>query len=76
MPALPLLIWPTAPKLLIAASIVCVTPEALEVRAFAPAEIPWDEIAFKTSWWAIRDWVTSRHPDVPVPDRFAGVEPL
>lgn len=53
-----------------------VTPEALEVRAFAPAEIPWDEIAFKTSWYAIRDWVARRHPDAPLPDTFGGIEPL
>ena len=33
------------------------TPEALEVRAFAPAAIPWDGIAFKTTYWAIRDWL-------------------
>jgi len=52
-----------------------VTPEALEVRAFAPAEIPWHLIAFKTSWWAIRDWVASRHPDLPLPTEFHGIEP-
>ncbi len=50
------------------------TPEALEVRAFAPTEIPWDEIAFKTSFWAIRDWVRLRHPDVGVPAAFHGHE--
>jgi len=52
-----------------------VTPEALEVREFAPADIPWDLIAFKTSWFAIRDWVASRHPDVPLPTEFHGIEP-
>lgn len=31
--------------------------EALEVRAFAPEEIPWSEIAFRTSEWALRDWL-------------------
>ncbi len=38
------------------------TPEALEVRAFAPIAIPWGEIAFKTSFYAIRDWVRLRAP--------------
>ena len=46
------------------------TPEALEVRSFSPDAIPWDGIAFKTSFWAIRDWVRRRHPEVPVPAGF------
>lgn len=53
-----------------------VTPEAIEVRAFAPAEIPWELIAFKTSWWAIRDWVASRHPGVTLPERFLRTETI
>ena len=48
------------------------TPEALEVQAFAPAAIPWGDIAFKTSYWAIRDWVRLRHPELNVPDTFHG----
>lgn len=44
------------------------TPEALEVRSFAVDEIPWQEIAFKTTLWALRDWVRLRHPGTPVPD--------
>jgi len=39
-------------------------PESLEVRAFPPAEIPWDGIAFKTTYWAISDWLARRHPRV------------
>jgi ADP-ribose pyrophosphatase YjhB (NUDIX family) len=39
-----------------------VTPEALEVRAFHPAEIPWSGIVFKTTTWALRDWIRLRHP--------------
>lgn len=31
------------------------TTEATEVRAFAPAEIPWDELAFATDGAALRD---------------------
>ena len=32
-----------------------VTPEATEVRAFAPAEVPWDELAFWSTERALRD---------------------
>jgi hypothetical protein len=31
------------------------TPEATEIRAFAPEEIPWDELAFSTDGAALRD---------------------
>ncbi len=31
--------------------------EASEVRYFAPAEIPWEEIAFRTTETALRDWI-------------------
>ncbi len=31
------------------------TPEAPEVRAFAPAEVPWDELAFWSTERALRD---------------------
>jgi len=31
--------------------------EAIEVRYFAADEIPWDEIAFRTTHDALRDWV-------------------
>jgi ADP-ribose pyrophosphatase YjhB (NUDIX family) len=48
------------------------TPEALEVRAFAPDAIPWDEIAFTTSWYALADWVADRDPAAPIPERFRG----
>ena len=48
------------------------TPEALEVRAFSADEIPWDGIGFKTSFWALHDWVRTRHPDVPLPAVFRG----
>jgi ADP-ribose pyrophosphatase YjhB (NUDIX family) len=39
-------------------------PEALEIQAFAPADIPWSGIAFKTTFWALRDWLRRRHPDL------------
>lgn len=38
--------------------------EALEIQAFAPEAIPWPGIAFKTTHWALRDWVRRRHPDI------------
>lgn len=31
--------------------------EALEVRYFAPADLPWKDIAFHTTETALRDWV-------------------
>ena len=43
------------------------TPEALEVRAFAPEAIPWPTIAFKTTHWALRDWLARRRPDLHPP---------
>lgn len=39
-----------------------ITPEALEVRPFDPDAIPWPEIAFDTSVWALSDWVRAAHP--------------
>jgi ADP-ribose pyrophosphatase YjhB (NUDIX family) len=47
-------------------------PESLEVRAFDPGRIPWDALAFKTTFWAVRDWMALRHPAMTVPDRFRG----
>jgi ADP-ribose pyrophosphatase YjhB (NUDIX family) len=40
------------------------TPEALEVRPFAPEAIPWPEIAFRTTSWALRDWLALRRPEI------------
>jgi ADP-ribose pyrophosphatase YjhB (NUDIX family) len=42
------------------------TPESLEVRSWSPDEIPWPELAFNTTLWAIRDWVGSVRPDLDV----------
>jgi ADP-ribose pyrophosphatase YjhB (NUDIX family) len=50
------------------------SPEALEVRAFRPDAIPWAEVAFKTSYFALRDWVATRHPGVALPAAFGGLE--
>ncbi len=48
-----------------------VTHESLETRPFAPDRIPWSEIAFETSVRALRDWVASVRPDLPLPEATA-----
>ncbi len=40
--------------------------EALEVRWFAPHEIPWADLAFDTTEWALRSWV-ERLSSFPAP---------
>lgn len=40
------------------------TPEATEIVAFAPESIPWPDLAFKTTAWALRDWIGLRRPDL------------
>jgi ADP-ribose pyrophosphatase YjhB (NUDIX family) len=44
------------------------TPEAIEVRPFAPEDIPWAGIAFKTTAWALHDWLALRHPEIRPPE--------
>ena len=48
----------------IAGGEMAATPEALEVRTFAPEDIPWPGIAFKTTYWALVDWLSRRRPDL------------
>jgi ADP-ribose pyrophosphatase YjhB (NUDIX family) len=48
------------------------TPEATEIVAFAPDAIPWPRIAFRTSTWALRDWLDRRHPAIGWPERVVG----
>ena len=43
------------------------TVEATEVMAFAPESIPWPGIAFRTTMWALHDWLSRRHPDLERP---------
>jgi ADP-ribose pyrophosphatase YjhB (NUDIX family) len=33
--------------------------EALEARWFRPEEIPWDDLAYETTRWALQDWLKS-----------------
>jgi ADP-ribose pyrophosphatase YjhB (NUDIX family) len=39
-----------------------VTPgrEALEARWFQPQEIPWDDLPYQTTAWALRDWLKQK----------------
>ena len=48
------------------------TPEATEIRAFTPEDIPWAGIAFSTTTWALRDWLERRRPDLRWPDEHVG----
>jgi ADP-ribose pyrophosphatase YjhB (NUDIX family) len=41
-----------------------VTSEALEVRPFAPEAVPWPQLAFRTTEWALHDWVRRVRPDL------------
>ncbi|HEY8134574.1 MAG TPA: NUDIX hydrolase [Candidatus Limnocylindrales bacterium] len=45
-----------------------ISAETLEVRSFGADEIPWSELAFQTTTWAIRDWVRLRHPTIGHPE--------
>ncbi|MEO8468440.1 MAG: NUDIX hydrolase [Chloroflexota bacterium] len=47
------------------------TTEATEIRSFDPGELPWPELAFKTTHWALVDWLARHHPKVAPPE-FAG----
>jgi ADP-ribose pyrophosphatase YjhB (NUDIX family) len=42
-------------------------PESLEVQLFAYDDIPWDEIAFPTGTWALRDWAKVRSQSSFIP---------
>ena len=43
--------------------------EALEARWFRPEEIPWDDLAYQTTQWALREWLKQRG------DRSGGRKP-
>ena len=43
------------------------TREALEVATFDPAQLPWPELAFRTTMWMLRDWIDRRRPDLTWP---------
>jgi ADP-ribose pyrophosphatase YjhB (NUDIX family) len=48
------------------------TVEATEIMAFAPEDIPWSGIAFRTTMFALRDWLAKRRPDVSWPEVVIG----
>lgn len=48
------------------------TPEATEIRAYAPDAIPWSELAFRTTTWALRDWMDRHRPDLTWPEPVRG----
>jgi hypothetical protein len=37
------------------------------VAIFDPADIPWPELAFRTTMWMLRDWLARRRPDLSWP---------
>ncbi len=39
--------------------------EVLEARWFAPAEIPWDDLAYDTTHAALKDWIRQRNGAPP-----------
>lgn len=51
--------------------------EALEARWFRPQEIPWEELAYDTTRWALRDWLRGRRArgGAAAPGRRAGARP-
>jgi ADP-ribose pyrophosphatase YjhB (NUDIX family) len=42
-------------------------PESLEVALYAYEDIPWDQIAFPTGAWALRDWAKVKDQDAFIP---------
>ena len=43
---------------------VRLSPEASEIEPFRPEALPWPGIAFKTTRWALHDWIHRRRPDL------------
>jgi ADP-ribose pyrophosphatase YjhB (NUDIX family) len=56
----------------IAGGTAAPTPEATEIAAFAPEDIPWPGIAFRTTMFALRDWLALRRPDLEAPTVSSG----
>jgi ADP-ribose pyrophosphatase YjhB (NUDIX family) len=51
--------------------IAAPTVEALEIAFFEAGSIPWSGLAFKTTHWALVDWLAHHHPELTAP-AFAG----
>lgn len=56
----------------IVGGVAAPTPEALEIATFSPEAIPWSGLAFKTTTWALRDWIDRRRPELSWPDVIHG----
>ena len=52
----------------IVGGVVRPTVEATEIVTFTPDAIPWDEIGFKTTYYALVDWLARRRPDLTAGD--------
>ncbi|OAI44524.1 hypothetical protein AYO38_00050 [bacterium SCGC AG-212-C10] len=48
-----------------ATSEATVGDETSEIAWFAPDAIPWDDLAFDTTHWALRDWLAQREAASP-----------
>jgi ADP-ribose pyrophosphatase YjhB (NUDIX family) len=51
----------------VAGGVFAAADEALEGRVFAPHEVPWDELAFPSTWEALRDYIERAHGLQPPP---------
>jgi ADP-ribose pyrophosphatase YjhB (NUDIX family) len=48
-------------------SNIAAGPESLEVAMFVFEDIPWDQIAFPTGVWALKDWAKTRDQERFIP---------
>jgi ADP-ribose pyrophosphatase YjhB (NUDIX family) len=48
----------------IVGGVAAPTPEATEITAYPAEALPWEDIAFRTTFWALHDWLRLRRPDV------------
>ncbi len=49
-------------------------PEAIHIEPYAGEDIPWSGIAFRTTTWALRDWIRTARPELSAA-ADAAVEP-
>jgi ADP-ribose pyrophosphatase YjhB (NUDIX family) len=56
----------------IVGGVAAPTPEATEIMAYTPESIPWPEIAFRTTYYALGDWFERRRPELQVPAISSG----
>jgi ADP-ribose pyrophosphatase YjhB (NUDIX family) len=49
--------------------------EVLQARWFAPDDIPWDDLSFDTTHWALRDWLRARQDRRHRPQRTSRLRP-